>query len=176
MDAIEIILYVVVMIVWVIIQNARKKKVKAQQEAQREAQERASEGNYEQMDRELDYETESRSPKDRSLIDEIIKEIRNEDPVEVTEPEIEKEYNPSPVKDYSQIETTSTRDYEKQLAELKSQKRGQDSTRFDQSIIELKEDDEEDEYDNDYTSLIFEDEDSPRKAVILSEILNRKHF
>ncbi len=169
MDAVEIILYVVIMIIWVVVQNARKKKIKEQQEAQR----KASQDNYDQFDEEI----EEPSPTKRSIVEEIIEELRSERQLEEVEPE--HEYAPTIKRDFSEKAISPDKDYEKRLAELKTKKKSKDTARFDSYKIDKKADENDDEHDyddNEYASLIFEDSDSPKKAIILSEILNRRHF
>ncbi|QNL20998.1 hypothetical protein HZR84_03260 [Hyphobacterium sp. CCMP332] len=168
MDAVEIILYVVIMIIWVIIQNSRKKKLKAQKEAQKNA----SEAQMEQYEEVLD------EPKtnDRSLIDEIIRELKNEDELVEDRPEEQFGYNPEVKKDFSQKVNKTLSEYDKRLSEIQSKKKEKEIERFEHYKIEKRNEIEEEETENEYASLIFEDPDSPRKAIILSEILNRKHF
>ena len=172
MDAVEIILYVVIMIIWVIVQNARKKKVKRQQEAQRRQ--------MQSQDDSIEMETPPKSPdpQEKSLIDEIIRELKSEEtdievesPAQDRTPEMTQNFEPKTYED------REVKNYEKELKEIKDRKKRRDSERFESYKIgseKLQIDEEEEE--NEYASLLFEDPDSPRKAIILSEILNRKHF
>lgn len=169
MDAVEIILYVIIMIIWVIVQNARKKKLKQQQQARQEA---------ESEDFQTDRGPQRERPNQRSLIDEIIRELREENEKEDEAFEIE----PEPYQQRENIpqipkETVKpVRNYDKELKELKSKAKSRDHERFEHYKIPKKPTVSEEEEENEYASLLFEDPDSPRKAIILSEILNRKHF
>jgi hypothetical protein len=169
MDAFEILVYVIITIIWIVVQNSRRKKLKQQQEAKKAYREQA-EQNGPRRDQ----------PSSRSVIDEILEEIRQERETEDVET-----YSPPPVQSSPEPvirgESTleeKTAEYDKMLADIERRKRNQDSSRFD--AYKTKEDKwatkDEEEEENEYASLIFEDPDSPRKAIILSEILNRRHF
>ncbi len=163
MDNFQVILYVVIMIIWVIVQNARKKKLKQQKEAQKNFQGEDEFG-------------ETKIPESRSIIDEILKEIREE------KGQYEEDYDdlPKPEKPKTFVKTYETEarslEYPNSIKLLEERQRLADKKgiRFDSYKIGKPETDEEEE--NEYANLIFEDPDSPRKAIILSEILNRKHF
>lgn len=150
----EIIIYIVISILWLIIQSSRKKK-------QKQAREKSTS---------VDRPEVNEAPK-RSMIDEILEEIREERDSEVTPPP--KEYkSPS-----FQPSTNKTIDYNEVLRDLENKRFERDEERFD--VYEVEDDDPydiEEEPENEYANMLFEEEDGPRKAVILSEILKRRHF
>ena len=150
----EIIIYIVISILWLIIQGARKKK-------QKKANERRTSADIPEV---------NEAPK-RSMIDEILEEIREERDSEV----------PPPPKEYKtpsfQPSSNKTIDYNEVLKDLENKRFESDEERFEG--YEVEDDDPydiEEEGENEYAKMLFEEEDGPRKAVILSEILNRKHF
>ena len=113
---------------------------------------------------------------DRSLIDEIIRELKSEDELVEERPEEQFGYKPDVKKDFSKKVNKTLSEYDKRLSEIQSKKKEKETERFEHYKIEKRNEIEEEETENEYASLIFEDPDSPKKAIILSEILNRKHF
>lgn len=164
MDNFEVIIYIVISIIWFIVQSARKKKNKKGAAPKTAVpQQRADRGR-------------SSSPQQKSIMDEILQEIREEREKEKAS-ERTRSYEPEPVKSYEDNldNNKSSVYYDRMLQDWEKERGIKVEGRFEDYKIG-QEEDEEEEYENDYANLIFEDPDSARNAIVLSEILNRKHF
>jgi hypothetical protein len=163
MDSFEIVIYIVISIIWLIVQNSRKKKQKAA------AEKRESQTEYETVE-----ESPIEGPKaEKSLIDEILREIKQDREEERYSDEVSR-----PVPVYEETKSKNTIDYNKALREIEKKKLSSQESRFDEYTLDVNRDPYEiaEDGDNPYANMFFEEEDGPQKAIILSEILNRKYF
>jgi FtsZ-interacting cell division protein ZipA len=163
MDSFEIGIYIVISIIWLIVQNSRKKKQKAA------AEKRASQAEYETVE-----ESPVETPQaEKSLIDEILKEIKQEREQEKYTEDVNR-----PVPVYEESKPENTIDYNQVLKDMEKKDLSSKESRFSEYELDVNKDPYEisEDADNPYANMLFDEEDGPQKAIILSEIINRKHF
>ncbi len=156
MDNFEIIIYILISLGWFLLQSRKKKKVKR---APQPVEDQVDETNFPTIE-----EQEEMLEPERTLLRELlgvpaeekkIKEVVEEEPFFPAEEDKE--------------------GYERLKEEVKENKKKKEK-RFDPYKIGSETAKDGDEAGHPIREWLFEDEDGPQKAIILSEVLKRKHF